>query len=110
MGPSVKDVRSQEGRRLSSANILRQGGFFRCGRPQILVEKKLQTFRNLRCLRTDKEGSSEDKRGMSQFFVIFCERPLWTTPNTKPKSCTVFVGYPIYNHLEVGWLACLPRV
>jgi len=52
LGLSLKDVCSQGGGGLSSADILRTGS---CGRAPFWC-KKLQIFRNLWCFRMDKEG------------------------------------------------------
>jgi len=69
-GPSIKDVRSQGGRGLSSADK-GEGGFFRCGRPHFLAKKR-RIFRDLWFFRTTRGRGS-----------ILCERPLWTAPNNK---------------------------
>jgi len=83
-GPSIKDVRSQEGGGLSNTDghFTDKKRFFRCGRPHFLV-KKLRIFRNLWCVLTDKGGGGGEPvrtGGGGQFFEILCGRLLWTAP------------------------------
>jgi len=59
---------------VSSADILRIKGFFRCERPNFFVQER-EIFRNLSCIRTNKGGvepvrTFSDKEGVK--FWLFC--------------------------------------
>jgi len=48
-----------------------QGGFFRCGRPHLLVKKKIWMLRNLWCVNTDKGGGQGESFSLTvQLTVI----------------------------------------
>jgi len=89
-GSSIKAVRSQGGRSLFSRYYTDEGGFFRCGRLHILVQKNFGFFE---IYRTDKRGFEP----MRTFFEkgkgsILCGRLLWKAPKLNYlHSCSRFL-------------------
>jgi len=72
-GPSVKDVRPQG-----------RGGFFRCGRPHILMQKTSDFSKFMVCPHGQGGRGFEPVRTFceqgDQFFAFMCRRPLWMAP------------------------------
>jgi len=69
-GPSIKDVRSQEG--FVQCGHLSEGWFFRCGRPHFLAHKTSNgVFARTRGTGLSQCGHFADKG--NKFFAILCE-------------------------------------
>jgi len=86
-GLSIKDVRSQGGRVLSSADIVwtRKEGVLQMRTPELFGLKKLRIFDIYRVSARTK-GEVEPVRTFCEqggkFFSILCGRLLWMAPNT----------------------------
>jgi len=81
----IKDVRSQKGGSLSSADILLTGGEgMGMMRTSAFYGAKLQIFSKIMVCPHEQGRSSQcGQVGRSQFFAILCGRLLWTASNRK---------------------------
>jgi len=97
---SIKDVRSQEERGVCPVQIFCRQQEERGLRMQTsaLFWTTIRSFRNLYCVRTNKEvWAIADKVG--QIFAILCGSLLWTVPNlyTQLRIVGCFIFFTIYE-------------
>jgi len=104
-GMFIKDVRSQARGGLSSADIFRALGESSDADVRTFWSKNSGIFRNLWCVRTDKEGVEPVRTFFgegSQFFAILCRRLLWTAPKQN-QNVKVEIHHPTrQNNLRSG--------
>jgi len=87
-GNPKKDVRSQGGEGLSSADIFRTRRFLKCGRPHFLVQKTSDFW----YVRMDKGGWGSADKGDGVNFSRICADVFYRRPLTDIKDCKLWMS------------------